>query len=1035
MIHHHIVSIVLRFLAGLVAGLLVIAGGGLWLLSRGPIEIDGVAPLIGAALSRGVTVTVTIDHTLLSLEGRQLLVLARGVHLQREGSANALSLASAALAFSPRAALRGIIAPTRIVFDQPDLQLERDADGSFHFGIGDLASDSAEDWGRQIIGDLVRAPNGESALGYLTTVTISRASLTVQDRALGVEWHATAADASLTRARDRTSGRFAITAGQGAGQTRLDGDFIFLPAFNRLVTRVGFGGLRPAAWADAAPSLAGLAGIDLPISGEVRAEFDPARFTLRDAIVDLTLGKGALHNALFPDGALPLAGAKLQGGYDAVKGQINLGLLSLDLDPGTLTAAGTVEGLGTDLLSGAKPQGFDLKLNLGAQGLRLADFPRFWPEKANVSTRRWVTQHIQEGTVDTLDARLALRVDLSPDAAKPAVLDELDGTMKFTGLTVEYFRPLAPVKGVTGTAHFDRTMIEFDATTGDLGNIHATGAIARFYQLDTHDEQAKITVAAQGPLADALAVLDTPPLYYAREIRLDPKRAGGTFQAQLRFDFPLIDRLELSDIAYGADATINDVVLGAVMFGRDLTQGALKLKLDPDKAQVDGMAQLGGVPLILSWTQSLQDNPKVRTHYAVKATLDEAARQMLGFDVPDAQLGGNIGVDASYDLGTDKRARLLATLDLKDASVTIKKLAWSKAPGAAATARLALDLADDKVRSARDVTLIGSGIDMKIAASFDETGAFSSVDIDHFIAGIHDNFRGRLARDARGGWQVSVSGSSFDASGLIDDLDQAPSAAPEPPLAIEADIDRVRLGEDRTASAVVLKLVSDGTHWQEASADARLSGTSAVQLRYSGAGERPFALTSDNLGALLKLLGIYDDIIGGKLNLNGQAIDRDGQRVLVTKATGGDYRVVKAPTLARLLSLASISGINALLTGQGIPFTRLEGNVEFTTGEITLSNARTYGGAIGINASGIIDRNAKQLNISGTLVPAYTLNSVIGDIPLIGNLLVGGQGQGVFASNFRLYGPTDEPQVSVNALSTLAPGFLRNLFLFSPRGP
>jgi hypothetical protein len=75
------------------------------------------------------------------------------------------------------------------------------------------------------------------------------------------------------------------------------------------------------------------------------------------------------------------------------------------------------------------------------------------------------------------------------------------------------------------------------------------------------------------------------------------------------------------------------------------------------------------------------------------------------------------------------------------------------------------------------------------------------------------------------------------------------------------------------------------------------------------------------------------------------------------------------------------------------------------------------------------------MGIAGTLVPAYTLNSVLGNIPVLGNLLLGGEGQGIFAANFRLYGPRDDPKVSVNPLSTLAPGVLRNLFLFSPGGP
>ena len=82
-----------------------------------------------------------------------------------------------------------------------------------------------------------------------------------------------------------------------------------------------------------------------------------------------------------------------------------------------------------------------------------------------------------------------------------------------------------------------------------------------------------------------------------------------------------------------------------------------------------------------------------------------------------------------------------------------------------------------------------------------------------------------------------------------------------------------------------------------------------------------------------------------------------------------------------------------------------------------------------------IDRRAGTLGLSGTLVPAYRLNSIIGSIPLIGNLLVGGEGGGIFAANFRAAGTFADPKVAVNPLSALAPGALRELFLFRPRNP
>ena len=54
--------------------------------------------------------------------------------------------------------------------------------------------------------------------------------------------------------------------------------------------------------------------------------------------------------------------------------------------------------------------------------------------------------------------------------------------------------------------------------------------------------------------------------------------------------------------------------------------------------------------------------------------------------------------------------------------------------------------------------------------------------------------------------------------------------------------------------------------------------------------------------------------------------------------------------------------------------------------------------AIGINvSSGSLDLKADTVDLNGTLAPAYTVNSLLGRIPLLGDMLVGGEGQGVFA--------------------------------------
>jgi hypothetical protein len=1024
--------ILVRVLAATVAGIAVAVGFLVWLLTQGPLSLDPVAPLIAAAMSRGTDVVATVDHTLLGLDDSgHVGVLARGVHLSRNDGGAALTLDQVDLAFSLRAALSGVIAPTRISVTRPALRLVRAVDGSFHLGIGGVEDAAAEDWGAKLVGDLVRPPVGDGALGYLTQISVDQASLVIDDRSLGVTWRADNVDLSLARAANSTSGNFAIVA----GRAHFSGDYIYTVADDGLVVRLNFADLKPALWANAAPSLAGLAALNVPFSGRVIAVIDGTQLTLRDATWDFSLGAGEIKHAIFAGGALAITGARMQAGYDPAHQRLNIGLLTVALPDGAIGASGAIDGIGAELLSGAKPPGLVLSLTLAAEGLKVDDFPTLWPDYADRDTHAWVTQHLRDGAIDHLQAQLALHADLSPNAPKTVVVDQFDGNFSFSGLSVEYFRPLPPARNVNGTAHFDRTQIEFAATSGEVGAIKASTGTARFYQLDTHEEQAKIDVDAAGPLADALALLDTPPLYYARAMGLDPKTASGGFSAQLDLTFPLLRDLPLAAINYGATATLSDVGIANVVLGRDLSEGELSLKLDRSTAEASGKAKLAGVPVALDWQQALQAKAAQRTRYDISGRIDDAQRRALGLDMFDDYVSGPIDVTASYSLGAAKTAQAVASLDFRDSTLSVPMLGWSKQPGAPGAARLTIDLADDKVTALRNVSLTGPGMDAALSLGFGAKGV-STIAVDRLATG-ETNLHGSIAIGDDGRWTIAAEGKSLDAAALMKQLDQEPpTQTSPPPLTIDAHLDRLILGRGRQASFVSAKLVSDGPHWTEAALTLGLGDKGAVTVNFGGAiGDRQFKLASDDFGALLKFVDVYDNVQGGTFSLTGTAQDRDGQRMLVADAAGADYRVVGAPALARLLSVASLSGIGALLSGQGIPFSQLGGQVIFSGELISLNGMRAYGGALGINASGNVDRVTGTMSIAGTLVPAYTLNSVLGNIPVLGNLLVGGEGQGIFAANFRIYGQRDDPQVSVNPLSTLAPGVLRQLFLFSPGGP
>ena len=1027
-----------RWLAGFVAGLALAAAFLVWRLSAGPLSLDALTPYVARALAGTESgVSVEVEHTLLTLRSGAAAVdiLAQGIHLARPNAEARLTLPAVSLGLSLRAALRGVLAPTHIVLEHPELHLMRAADGTFRLGLaGDEAAGG--DWAAVLLRDVAAPPDRKGPLGYLTRVALRDAEIVVDDRALGVTWRARHAGASLLRDAAGSFGDIAFAVAQpDGGEATLRGGFHFAAATDRLTVQLGFAALRPALYAEAAAGLAPLRVLQLPVGGEIQVELDTAQLAIRDAWCVLSLGAGRLEHPALVGGNVAVVAGELGARYDPAAGSLRLDRFAVDLGGPKVSLTGTVNGLGSGVLAGALPQSLDIDGELRLRAVPVDDLPKLWPEQLSPRTRVWVTEHVHDGIVDEVVTRLGAHVDFAADGTTPIHLHTMDGTFSYRGLTIAYFPPLEPLRGVNGTASFDRAHLDLVPSAGAVKAVHLAGGAAKLGKLDTDDEEINIDLGLRGPLRDVLDVLDTKPLQYARELKLDPAGVAGAVDGQVHFAFPLKHDLTLDLVDYGARAQLTGVALERVAAGRDMTQGELQLRLDRSAVRLDGNALLADVPASLSWTYRLKTKDGVRARYAVKARLDDAARRRLSLDFLPDIMKGPVDADLAYTLLTSNHATASLSLDLKDATLTVAKLNWEKPAKVAALAKLDLDLVDEQIRAVRQATLSGERLDVRLAGTL-EGGNLVRIDVPRLIVGETDA-SGSLARRAEGGWRVELKGLSFDATGLMSGFDRAAEKEQrDPPLVIDAAVERLVLGAKREARNVRGQFYSDGLHWQAVSVDATLFGGSKASLRLGqAAGDRTFRLTADDFGALLRLFDISEHVAGGQLEVTGQVEDIGPRRVFRGKVSGADYRIVGAPVFARLLSVASLSGIAALLSGEGIPFTRLKADFSLSDGKLDVKELRAYGGAIGVNADGSYDLASETLDISGTLVPAYTINTVLGNIPVLGKILMGGEGQGIFAANFRVAGRASDAKITVNPLSALAPGFLRRLFLFDAPQP
>ena len=137
-----------------------------------------------------------------------------------------------------------------------------------------------------------------------------------------------------------------------------------------------------------------------------------------------------------------------------------------------------------------------------------------------------------------------------------------------------------------------------------------------------------------------------------------------------------------------------------------------------------------------------------------------------------------------------------------------------------------------------------------------------------------------------------------------------------------------------------------------------------------------------------------------------------------------DFKLNELPALTKILTLASLQGIADLLTGEGIRFNEFEMKFRNEKKLMTIDEIYAIGPAISIMMDGYVQKD-ELISLRGTLVPATTLNKVIGSLPLLGDILVGKKtGEGVFGVSFKIKGPPKKTKTTVNPIKTLTPRFI-----------
>jgi hypothetical protein len=609
--------------------------------------------------------------------------------------------------------------------------------------------------------------------------------------------------------------------------------------------------------------------------------------------------------------------------------------------------------------------------------------------------------------------------------------------MSTSGLTVHYLRPMPPITDGTATATFDAKSFNADITGGHVGDIKIKKGYLHITGLDAKDQFIKVGGDVTSTLPDALTLLDNPRLGYATKLGLKPADSGGDADVSLDFDFPAEKNLGFDRVKIGVAADIQHVAMKKIRFGQDVTDGHLALKLDQNGMRVTGPVTYAGANLDIDWSEVFADNVDVRETFAAKGRTSTGSRALVGYDFrPWAD--GPSDVALKFTRHADGRGLLEASFDLKDAVLAMDFLKWRKEAGVPAKGSLNLHLNGDHPIDITDLSIAGDGFAIAGGATFAPDGKsigklslksarFAKSAITDLIADFSDNAT-----------TVSVGGGVMDVEPWMDERDKpvtpqqldAEELKPQRAYSIAGTLSQVRISDGDSMTNVTFDLRHDPVWWDKIYFNGALPGGAPLVFNYapSGQGTHKLSVKTDDGGGAFKTLGIYDSIKGGKLTITGEAKDDAPHRAMKGQMEMTSFRLLHTPFAVRFLSVAALTGLVDALTGEGFLFAGASAKFTKTRGRVDVADFHSAGPSIGLTSKGSIDMDANTIDLKGTLVPAYAFNSILGNIPIIGEFLQGGKGEGMFSATYSISGDLNQPKIDVNGWSALAPGFLRNIF-------
>ncbi len=276
--------------------------------------------------------------------------------------------------------------------------------------------------------------------------------------------------------------------------------------------------------------------------------------------------------------------------------------------------------------------------------------------------------------------------------------------------------------------------------------------------------------------------------------------------------------------------------------------------------------------------------------------------------------------------------------------------------------------------------------------------------------------------------KILIKGNQFDATNLPKILNTNKSKDDYKNLSNEIEIDFKNIIVPLSEELQNFKLIGEikKGEFTKISSKGDFGGNNFLDIsmkRDKTSDKKYLEIYSDLTRPLLTEYSFFNGLSGGKLLFTSLIEGSNSNSKLLIE----DFKVINAPGVIKLLSLADLGGLRDLVEAEGLTFDVLEIDMEKKNGFLKLNEILALGPSMSVLMEGYQDENG-LISLRGTLVPAKTLNRLISKIPVIGNIVIPKEaGEGLFGISFKIKGPKGKTKTTINPIKTLTPRFIQKI--------